>query len=180
MGRLCTHLCNSLWLSHDWQDTDVFPHVPIQHPPAEYQSGDLMDQGFSHSSAVSTSGEPDRRSQEAKWRIGISETDWTVSRKRYFIGMAVGVTVGWLCGRRHVIVSAWMPGIGAFSFFFFMDFHCLGNKTVVTVGFCSTFEVKSKVLLCKSDVEDRLKYLSLILKIYLSSSIKLGSFKISL
>lgn len=42
-----------------------------------------MDQGFSHSSAVSVSGEPGRRGQEARWRTGISETDWTVSRKRY-------------------------------------------------------------------------------------------------
>lgn len=47
-----------------------------------------MVQGFSHSSAVSVSGEPGRRGQEAKWRTGIAETDWTVSRKRYFIGMA--------------------------------------------------------------------------------------------
>lgn len=47
-----------------------------------------MDQGFSHSSAVSMSGEPARRGQETKWKTGISETDWTVSRKRYFIGMA--------------------------------------------------------------------------------------------
>lgn len=44
------------------------------------------------------SGEPGRRGQEAKWRTGLSEMDWTVSRKRYFIGVAYvcksGLTLG--------------------------------------------------------------------------------------
>lgn len=65
-----------------------------------------MDQGFSHSSAVSMSGEPARRGQETKWKTGISETDWTVSRKRYSIGMAYVFESRLTLGRRHFIVSA--------------------------------------------------------------------------
>lgn len=88
----------SLWSSRDRQDTDISSRVPVQCPSVECWLRDLMDQGFLHSWAVSPSGEPGRRGQEAKWRTGLSERDWTVSRKRYFIGVACvyksGLTLG--------------------------------------------------------------------------------------
>lgn len=82
------------------------------------------------------------RQERQKLRTGLSETDWTVSRKIYFIGVAYVYKNGLTLGKEACYHLSMNSGDTCIFYVFLVDFHCLENKTVVTMGCCSTFKYK--------------------------------------
>lgn len=139
--EVSVHICQSVdkpWLARYWNFSMCAHAVHICGVLAKGPYGPGI---FIQLSCISVRS---ARQEKTKLRTGLSETDCTVSRKRYFIGVAYVYKNGLTLGKevcRHLRMNS---GDTCIFCVFLVDFHCLENKTVVTMRCFSTFKVKSK------------------------------------